>query len=269
MNEQTPNNTDFDLEYSEIVGEPVKAPTNEDELPDKYRGKTALEIAQMHMNAEKRLSTMGNELGQLRRLTDQALDLNKEKVKVPEKPRQPITVDEIFADPDKAINTTIETSSVAQKAEEASTRVDNIERSLALREFQSKHPTYQQDLNDPAFQDWVAGNPARVELFRRADNFDVTSADALWQMWAENKELRSLAERRQEAKQKREKVLNAGKTVSDASTEAPTKGPTYSRAKLMELQIQAHSGNQAARAKWNDPGFQEELLRAYSEGRVR
>ncbi len=260
---------DFDLEFKEVT-ERVTTPLAEDDLPEKYKGKTVAEVARMHMNAEKKLSQTGQELGTLRTLADQVLNLKKENVpQVPETPRKPITVDEIFADPDTAIRQTIGQSDVAKKAEEASSKVDNLERQLALREFEARHPSYKNDLQDPAFQDWVANNPARVELFRRADSFDVHSADALWQMWGEHNELANVKAKREQAQQKRREALDAGKTVSDASTDSPSKGPTYSRAKLMELQMKAHGGDPAARARWNDQAFQGELLKAYSEGRVR
>jgi hypothetical protein len=269
----TPSPSDFDLEFNEVVPDkaPAGAAPEQDELPEKYRGKSVADIVKMHMNAEKRVSQLGNELGTLRSLADQVLDLKKKDnvQTVQETPRKPVTVDEIFADPDKVLRETVAGSDVAKKAEEANTRVEQIERQLAVREFENRHPSYKDDLGDPAFQDWVASNPARVELFRRADNFDVASADALWQMWSENKELREVREKREQAKRKRDEVLSAGRTVPDASTEAPSRGPVYSRAKLMELQVKAHSGDTAARAKWNDPAFQQELLKAYSEERVK
>lgn len=271
MNDNTTPTDLFDLEYKDAVGgEPVPASITEEELPDKYKGKSAVEIARMHMNAEKRLSTMGNEIGSLRRQADQLLAIRpRENVSVPETPRKPVTVDEIFTDPEKAIRETLNTSDVARKADEAAKRADNIERQLALREFASRHPSYEQDLGDEAFQEWVAGNPARVELFRRADSYDVASADALWQMWGEYKQLNEIKEKRAAAVEKRKQALSAGRTISDASTDSPAKGPVYSRAKLMELQTRAHQGDSAARARWNDQTFQNELLRAYSEGRVR
>jgi hypothetical protein len=262
------NENDFDLEFQDAT-EKVVTPKTEEELPEKYKGKSPVELAAMHMNAEKRLSQVGNELGTLRKLADKVLDLKKENAPPVPEPRKPITVDEIFADPDKAIQQTIGQSEVARKAEEATTRVDDIERKLALREFESRHPSYKNDLTDPAFQDWVTGNAARVELFRRADNFDVASADALWQMWGEYRELSEVRQKREQAAKKRQDTLAAGKTVADASTTPSINGPTYSRAKLMELQTRVHSGDQAARAKWEDKTFQDELLRAYAEGRVR
>lgn len=267
MNQQT--TPDFDLEFTEATGAPETAVELE-VLPEKYQGKTAAELAKMHINAEQRLSQQGNELGQLRKLADQLLELKKENVREPKKEaRPPITVDEIFADPDKAIKQTVEGSGVAQRADEAVSRVENIERQLALQAFEGKHPTYKQDLNDAAFQEWVSGNSARTELFRRADNFDVASADALWQMWGEYKELKSISDKRAQAVEKRKETLTAAKTVSESPVDSSSKSPVYSRAKLMELQTRAHSGDLKARGRWTDPEFQNELLRAYSEGRVR
>lgn len=274
MNEpfnQTPSSqADFDLEFKEVTGDPVKTALDGTSLPEKYQGKSPEEIAEMHMNAEKRVSQLGNEIGQLRKLADQLLELKKENVKEPEKePQKPITVDEIFSDPDLAIRKTVESSGAAQKAQDAVSRVENIERQLAIQAFEGKYPSYKQDLSDSTFQEWVQANSARQELFRRADNFDVASADALWQMWGEYKELKSITERREQAKNKRIEALSAARTVADSPIDTGSRAPVYSRAKLMELQTKATLGDISARSRWNDPAFQSELLKAYAEGRVR
>lgn len=266
----TPSQADFDLEFKEATGDPVKVALDGTSLPEKYQNKSPEEIAEMHMNAEKRVSQLGNEIGQLRKLADQLLELKKDNVKEPTfEPPKPVTVDEIFSDPDSAIKKTVESSGTARKADDAVQRVENIERQIALQSFESRYPSYKQDLSDAAFQSWIQANSARAELFRRADNFDVASADALWQMWGEYKELKSLTTKREEAKEKRKDALSAAKTVQDSPLDTGAKSPVYSRAKLMELQTKATLGDQSARAKWNDSAFQSELLRAYSEGRVR
>ena len=268
MNEQS--TPDFDLEFKEVTGESVKAALEGDDLPEKYRGKSPAELAEMHINAEKRLSQQGNELGTIRRLADQLLELKRDNVKEtkPEPPK-PITVDEIFADPDRAIKHAVEHSGANQKADDAVSRVENIERQLAIQSFEGRHPSYKQDLNDSTFQSWVSVNPARAELFRRADQFDVSSADALWQMWGEYKELKSITEKRENTAARRKDAITAAKTVSDSPLDSGSKAPVYSRAKLMELQTRAHTGDLNARARWNDQGFQSELLKAYEYGRVR
>ena len=56
---------------AEDKGEAKLAPKEEPkgtELPEKYRGKTAAEIADMHMNAEQELGRVRNEVGSMRGL---------------------------------------------------------------------------------------------------------------------------------------------------------------------------------------------------------
>jgi len=45
---------------------PEKENASTDDLPEKYRGKSAAEIARMHMELESKLGEMGRELGELR-----------------------------------------------------------------------------------------------------------------------------------------------------------------------------------------------------------
>ena len=45
--------------------------------------------------------------------------------------------------------------------------------------------------------------------------------------------------------------------------------PIYSRVKLMELHMKAINGDPAAKAKWEDPAFQNEYQLAHLENRVR
>ncbi len=45
-------------------------------LPDKYKGKSAKEIAQMHMEAERLIGRQGSEVGELRRIVDDYTNVN-------------------------------------------------------------------------------------------------------------------------------------------------------------------------------------------------
>jgi predicted RNA-binding protein YlqC (UPF0109 family) len=51
--------------------EPVAEEQVQEDVPEKYRGKSAKEIAQMHMEAERLIGRQGSEVGELRRLVDQ------------------------------------------------------------------------------------------------------------------------------------------------------------------------------------------------------
>ena len=66
--------TQFDsLEPVEEIQEaPVEAAQEEteDEIPDKYRGKSVAEIVRMHQEAEKLLGRQSSEVGELRKVVD-------------------------------------------------------------------------------------------------------------------------------------------------------------------------------------------------------
>jgi hypothetical protein len=54
----------------------------------------------------------------------------------------------------------------------------------AQAELYRRHPDAQGVLADPAFGQWVAASPERVEMLRRAhEQFDVAAADALFTAW--------------------------------------------------------------------------------------
>lgn len=58
-------------ELDEVVEAPKEeAQQQEDDLPEKYRGKSAKEIALMHLEAEKLIGKQGSEVGELRKIVD-------------------------------------------------------------------------------------------------------------------------------------------------------------------------------------------------------
>lgn len=77
-----------------------EAKQQEPDLPEKYRGKTAKEIAEMHINAEKRLGQIQNEVGQLRGLVTELSQLNRTPAPT-EKVREKVDVsgNELVSDP--------------------------------------------------------------------------------------------------------------------------------------------------------------------------
>lgn len=62
-------------EAPEEIAEPVAAQPSTDDLPEKYQGKSAAEIARMHQELEQRLGTQGQELGELRGLKTEVQQL--------------------------------------------------------------------------------------------------------------------------------------------------------------------------------------------------
>ena len=269
----TTNANDFDLEYeegTENAEAPVTPQNDAPTIPDKYQNKSVEDIIKMHQEAEKKASRLANEVAQTRKLADTLIEIKTPTASVPKKEVKPVTTDDLFSDPNTALQRTIENSDVADRVNAASKRLDTLETSLGRREFESEYPTYMQDVSDPAFQEWVQKNPARQSLLMAADRYDFTAARSLWDMWGEYSSMVGNA-RQTAATNDRAARTKAAKTVKGAAADSVSDagGPIISRAKLMDLRIRAANGDERARAKYESPEFQQEMVLAYQENRVR
>ena len=68
----------FDEEQTEApvedIAEETPVEVEEEEVPDKYKGKTVSEIVHMHQEAEKLVGRQSTEVGELRRLANKGSD---------------------------------------------------------------------------------------------------------------------------------------------------------------------------------------------------
>jgi hypothetical protein len=264
-NETAPN---FDLELKEGIS-PDPSPqkgtleTPEKVLPEKFKGKSVFDLVDMYQNAERKISEQGSQLGELRGLTDQILGLKKDNAETL-KDRPKVTAEDLLNDPDVALNQVIDHSKVAERQTVTENRLEALEKSIGQREFEGKHPDFVKDVSDPDFRDWISGNKARIYLLKELNsNYNFEAGQALWDMWEERKELTN-----KDPNPTKRQVIRQATTVRNSPGGGESK-PTYSRAKLLELQTKALQGDASARARWNDPDFQKEYQDAYAEGRVK
>ncbi len=165
--------------------EQVTPEPQEPTIPDKYKGKTAEELVQMHQEAEKLLGRQSSEVGELRKVVDtyiqtQLTDNNQEA------PNQAEEVD-FFTDPNKAVDLAIQNHPKIKEAEELTKQY---KASTALSELQRKHPDMQQILQDANFAEWIKASPVRTRLFVAADQqYDHESADELFNLWKERQNI--------------------------------------------------------------------------------
>jgi hypothetical protein len=234
-------------------------------LPEKFKGKTAADIAKAYSDLETAFSRQGQELGEYRRLaTTLADNVARPSAEVREE-KPTITADDILADPAKAIDDVIESHPAFKKARETT---ENLERQLAQKEFEKQHPSFREDVGDPDFQNWVRNNSSLMRLAARADAYDFEAADQLFGLWSEKKAVKQETEKKakemvEKYKKEREGTLE-GASGADASNDV-----ILSRAELVEIQRKALLGDRAARAKWEDPKFQAMRRRAYAAKRVQ
>jgi hypothetical protein len=246
LNEDTTSGLE-DLEVAEE--NPV---AEEDDLPEKYRGKTAKEIAAMHTEAEKLIGKQGSEVGELRKVVDDFIKAQTLKEAKKEEPE--LDDDAFFVDPKSAVKKAIENHPSIKEAQQASMAMRQQE---VLGKIGAKHPNYQDTIQDPAFADWVKSSRIRMEMYARAETqFDFDAADELLSTWEERQSVaKTVAET---TKVDRQQQLKAASVNTQGATDSVAK-KKYRRADIIKL-MQTDPDRYDA--------MSSEIMKAYQEGRV-
>ena len=229
----------------------------EEVIPEKYRGKSVTDIVKMHEEAEKLIGRQANEVGELRKLTDEILKQQLSSNKPQQKQEEVPEVD-FWSDPDTYLNKKLETHPDILAARQLQIQ-QKMQQTAAL--LQQNHPDFQSIAASQDFQDWVAKSKVRTELYVRADkDFDYDSADELLSSYkairsvkeeVTNQQVKDLADNRQ-------KQLKAASVDSGGGNETSRK--IYRRSDLIRLKMTDPSRYDA---------LQDEIMRAYQEGRVK
>lgn len=260
-------------DLAEAVTNPAEdAPAEEpkSQEPDKYRGKSREEIMEMHMNAERKIGMTGNELGQYKQLTDQLLDLKRREdlakggaePEEDEVPLPSITSTDILDNPEEALGRAIDARLNRVERQRAKKEQETQEQKLAAA-FNSRHPDAAELANDPEFVEFVQSSPSRQMLASAA--LQAGNLYAANTLLDEYKSRKPQAEDREEPK--RDSNLEAARRASTVSTgassasDAPA-GKVYSRLDLIRLKLEDPE-------TYGSENFQNEILRAYAEGRVK
>ena len=87
-------------------------PSEEDNVPDKYRNKSAAELVQMHQEAERMLGRQSGEVGELRKVVDEFV-MSQSSTK-----EQPVDEEiDYFSDPERAIQKAIDNHPAVREAQ--------------------------------------------------------------------------------------------------------------------------------------------------------
>jgi hypothetical protein len=229
----------------------VETPT-EPELPAKFQGKTAADIAASYLELEKSYGRQGQEIGELRKWTDALISKTTQ-----EKPSQETSENkeediDFDLDPVAAAKQIVrkEIANAMKPLQEQAgvTKAESVRNAL-----KENHPGYEQVVESPEFGEWVTASKIRTGLYQKADKeLDYEAID----------ELLSTYKALHPPVQKEE--VNREQLLKDASLETggtgQSSGKVYKRTELIQLQI-------------NDPeSYQsqmDDIQRAYQEGRVK
>ena len=240
---------------AEFAAPQEQAQEDDDEVPEKYRGKSIKEVAAMHQEAEKLIGKQGSEVGELRKIVDSYItaQIQNKPAQAQEEPEEEV---DFFEDPDRAVQRAIERHPVVQQANQSA---QEYQKQTALATLQQRHPDMQQVLNDPKFAEWVKASEVRTAMFVEADQkYNHALADELMTLYKERAGMAQQAA--QVEQQSRKQQVKAASTGSTASSSGGTGKRIYRRADIIKLMK-------------NDPDRYEalsnEIMQAYAEGRVR
>ena len=252
--------------------QPKPAPAA-DTLPDKYKDKSTADVIDMHRNAESALGRRNNELGQYKQLTDKLLDLKRSddlrkggasEADIEEEPLPELTSTDMLDNPAESVAKVVDArlTSAERKREH---REAEAAMSAATADFAEKHPDAGEIAKTPEFIEWVKASPLRRRAAIQAYNKDFTAGSDLLDEYKASRSQNS--DESSENENTETEQLKAAKNASTVSTSASQKGdgPTgkqYSRLQLIRLKLEDPEA-------YGDPAFQQEIMAAYVEGRVK
>ena len=250
---ETPEEAKQYSDITEASPTEVQPESEEPELPDKFKGKSVTEIVSSYENLEKELGRKGQEIGELRQLTDKIL---QQQVTTQTETAEEEEVD-FFDDPNTAVSKAIENHPKFREFEEQQ-KVQSAQ--ATTRQLEAAHPDYLEVVSDPKFQEWVKESPIRTQLYVHAHNYDLNSAMELMGNWKERSLITNTAKAEEQKAMKRSEALRTGKAVSGGSSESTAGKKIYRRADLIRLKTTNPQ-------RYED--LQDEILSAHADGRVK
>ena len=239
-------------------------PTEEPSVPEKFQNKSFDDVVDMYQNLEKEYGRKGNEVGELRKLTDELLQLEIQQKKnnterVASKEEEVLSDDDWFSSPSKATDKYLQNSSLAQEVKQLKEQLSSKDREQAHEAFVQKHPDYQDLTQEQGFKDFVGDSKYRLELAQKADQFDYEAANELFDLYKAVRGSGS-AEAVSDDGGKANKEARKKATLEGTGNRNKGTKKVYRRADLIKMKMQ-------------DPNrymsMQDEIMQAYSEGRVK
>lgn len=234
-------------------------------LPEKYQGKSAKEIAEMHMNSEKRLGQIQNEVGQLRGLVSDLAQVQRSPNPVTPAPVSvDVSGDELIANPGDAIRKVV--TPLVEAATQPTPQADptaNVEYTMEQNALVSDFGDPQVIANSEEFQQFVQRTGGRQADFQRACDAtlgieQVRAARRLLEDFTDFKASLPTSEA--------QTIANSVEAAKKVATEgAGPSGPVAVADPIYEADVIAMINRDPA--KYRSPSFQAQLHAAIREGR--
>jgi hypothetical protein len=222
------------------------------ELPEKYQGKSVEDLVQMHQELEKFSGKQSTEVGELHIQTQLSTQ------QAPQQQQQQDDEDDVdfFVDPKSAVQRAIDNHPKIKEAQEYTALA---KKQSTLAQLQQQHPEMEAILQDTKFAEWIKGSKVRTQLFVQADQqYDYDAANELFSLWKERNQV--VEQTAQAEKAARKSAVKSASTGNARGTSEGSRKKVYRRADIIKLMRTDPDRYQS---------LSDELLKAYSEGRVR
>lgn len=262
------------------ANDPAPGVLEGDDVPEKYRGKSARQLLDIVTNQESLIGRHSTELGTLRGQVDQALRLRTPSdVSRTDEPETPLTEEDFLTNPTDATRRTVqdETAELRGTVERLTAQADG-------QQFDMRYPSAATDINDPKFVEFIQRSPTRHQLaqtaFGDSKNLDYGAAGELWALYDDYKsfqpkeadevvtdpdqpsESEAALAASTKAPVRKAPDLVSGPNTSNKSPDGTTNKRIYSQAALNRLQEKNPD------VYWSND-TQAEITKAHSEGRVK
>lgn len=184
---------------------------------------------------EKLNSRQAQTLGDYRKTIDEFIinPTHTTEANASEELPSPITVDELYDDPNAAVLKAVESHPAIREARELKHSIEQDRRQSELDAFAARHEDYNEIATSPEFQNWVVENPTRTDLFNRGNQYDFSAADALFSLYKAEQGLTQVTSAQEIAQA--ELVSSSGEIVQEP--------PTYSRSEYINKLMRSKQGD--------------------------
>ena len=237
---------------------PVEGPEEHEDLPEKYKGKSAAELARMHQNLEQLMGKQSSEVGELRKAVDNLVQQNlTSQQQAATAPEPEFDDTEFFTNPAEAVRKLIAQDPTPQSAQVAAAEMSKQPAAAALK---NAHPDMDSSLKDSSFHDWINASKIRTEMFRKADQqYDYEQANELFALWKDRAKVVKQTERVERVAKKQE-IKRASTGSARANPEGKAVKKVFRRRDIIDLMQRDPKRYEA---------MQGEIMQAYQEGRVK
>lgn len=247
--EKTPTDSESAVEESTV-----------NDIPEKYRGKSAKDIIEMHQNSEKRLGQIQNEVGQLRGLVSDLSQIQRASTPVTEDTEDlDLSGDELLQDPVGSMRKVVQHELKPMREEQARASDQDVlakETNALVTEF----PDMEKIVASQKFQEFVQRTPSRL-----ADQNVAATSDGVDAVFAARRLLEDFSDFQTTTSPdygKETPVEKAKKVANEGSGSAMK---TSSDDLIHESDVITLINSDPD--KYRSPSFQKSLLSAIREGR--